>query len=125
MRQPWEAAEILEEILRIADPVAARRRMYESLTGTVKSDGPAQIDVHFCAIPPPSLEITYHYLASAIMGGMEGDLQEVVDLLKTGLRSGEEAWIGDSEQVNEKEVVIKVRFTDPTIISHYRTNMKW
>jgi hypothetical protein len=126
MREPWEAAEILEEIVRNADIHSSRKRMVDSMTGKVKSLGPVAMHTHFSSFLPPSfLEVEYHYFVSAIMQDINGDVQEVVDLLKTGLKEGQRVWLGDSDQANEKELVIRMKYTDVNTLDRYRANMRW
>jgi len=124
MREPWEAADILEEIIRKADIHSARKRMVNSIAGKVRSRGPAAMTTHF-SVFPPLLEVEFHYLVSAIMQDVKGDVQEVVELLKTGLKEGQEVWIGDSNHASEKQLVIRVKYTDLETLERYRANMKW
>jgi hypothetical protein len=122
IREAWEAAQILEEIIRDADVEAARKRIVESIVGEVETKGPVEMKINYSGA---ELTVQYHYFGSKIMQGVQGTLQDVVDLLSTGLKEGQEVFLQKSNQADEIELVIRVKYTDAATLGQFRESRKW
>jgi hypothetical protein len=120
MSEPWEAAELLEEILRNADYSSARTRAIASILGEIEAKGPVGITTE-CFYFPPILKIQYRYLVRDVMKGVQGSLQEVIDLVKTGLNEGQDIFVVPSNQFeSEHELVLQITSTDPAVVQRFR-----
>jgi hypothetical protein len=87
--EPWEAAEMLDDIIRNSDPLHVMRRSFGHLFDqTVKQ----AVLSHRINIDPQTKAITviYYYPVVEIMAGIHGEPENVIEWLSTGLDEGQD-----------------------------------
>jgi hypothetical protein len=110
MNEPWQAAELLEAIIRNANPASVYLRIDDLMWGKTKSE--------FVATTISTDEITgvveaiYEFPESDIMSNVTGTAEEVIDWLRTGLTSGQEVWLTARDSDGYRRLAIKQRYVD-------------
>jgi hypothetical protein len=84
-KEPWRAAELLEEILRRAKPTRVIQNWIDK-AGNPK--GPYR-QMYKIDATGGILTAEYHYNRKTIMEGIDGTPQDVIEWLKTGLSEGQ------------------------------------
>jgi hypothetical protein len=110
MTNAWQAAEILEAIIRNANPAKVCSRVDDVMWGRSNSE--------FVAVALYTDEIggvveaTYEFEEATILKDTNGTLEEVLDWLRTGLQKGQEAWLTARDQDGNRRLALKQTFTD-------------
>jgi hypothetical protein len=92
-RKPWEAAEILEEIAKNADPIVIFRKSRDALLG----DAERSKNGYAFHVDPGSVRIEYHY-PIGMFADVEGSPQEILEWVNTGLGPNQSAELGTREE---------------------------
>jgi hypothetical protein len=97
-QQPWQVAELLEDICKNAEPIGILKASLQSVIDNVRRSGST---VQFSVLISPankSIKVSFAYPLKSIMENVQGSAEEVVELARTGLSEGQEiAVTGDGD----------------------------
>lgn len=89
-KQPVDAAMLLEDIHKNAEPYSLARKFFESALGN-KDTGFPKNAIQFLADPETNtLTVTHLIPVDVVMKGISGSLEDVIAYARTGLKKGEE-----------------------------------
>lgn len=104
MKRPSDVAELLDEIIRRADPFSVARRGMIAMMKQTKLDS-----VPYGVLTTEDrVEFKYYVPTDIAMKGVEGTPEEVLEWLSTGLNENQRASLEDSEWLGRTFVLTQI-----------------